>query len=518
MRVYRRQPLWWSDPLPKAARIETKQFTMESRLLDRLNMFAKHSRYLIALAFAPFAVSQVQLQFAYPHVAVANAAPLSTGYSYSRVVLLANGDKLLVGSTSVSNSIGLSGSPIQHSQIALAALGPFAFPNGVPPGALPMLGGSGNDIPQAAAVDSSGNIWIAGITDSDDFNLVNPIVAQKVAYRTAGFVIELDPTGTKLLFASYLAGQQRSSGTSLVCCYYATAITAIAIDAGGNAYLGGLTNETDFPTTPGAFMTKGPTVGADASGNTFFYSFVVKISSTGKLGYSTLIGTGSSLCTAGSPCVGFESTSATVSSMAVDATDAATAAGVKGGSDNLGSGYVARLSADGSKLLWSASAGANYAGVRELFMAQDSSGNVDLLGQYVTGVTAVGNPGLPPQAGTPGIFAEKLSTNGSTVLYSTDLGQAPDAKPAGIALDAAGDAYLAGTSSSAQFPVVAGVPNLGADFILALDPTGSKPQALFRFPLGTVSNPPSIDVSGQILLPGSTGSLLTVAPKSSTRQ
>ena len=61
-------------------------------------------------------------------------------------------------------------------------------------------------MPQAAAVDPSGNVWIAGNTDSDDFNLVNPIVVQKVPYRTAGFVIELDPTGNNLLFATLSGG------------------------------------------------------------------------------------------------------------------------------------------------------------------------------------------------------------------------------------------------------------------------------------------------------------------------
>jgi uncharacterized protein (TIGR03437 family) len=92
------------------------------------------------------------------------------------------------------------------------------------------------------------------------------------------------------------------------------------------------------------------------------------------------------------------------------------------------------------------------------------------------------------------------------------LGQSADASPAGIALDASGNAYLAGTSSSAQFPVLAGVPNLGPDFVLELDPSGAKPQALFRFPRGTVSAQTSFDSSGQLLLPGPSGSLLTLPP------
>src|SRR5579872_2299844 len=471
---------------------------------SRQFVYSKHFRNLMAFILAPLAVAQVQLQFAFPGFASPN-----TAYVYTQIVLLPNSDTLFIGSGSVSSANGLYISPIQHAQIAFAALGPAMFQNGEPPDALPALGGSGNDVPQAATVDPSSNIWIAGNTDSDDFSLINPIVSQKVPYRTVGFILELDPTGTKLLSASYLAGQQRSDPRCLPC-YYATSITAMAIDGTGNIYLGGSTDEVDFPTTPGAFMTKaGSPAGSDDFGDRFFYSFVVKISSAGKLVYSTLLGTGSGTCGGGSACIGKESTSATIGSMAVDSTGAVTVAGTKSGGSILGSGYVSHLSADGSRLLWSASVGANYAGIPALFMAQDSHGNLDLFGRYVT---AILTPGLPPQAGTPGLFAEKLSSDGSTVIYSTDLGQAADANPAGITLDGSGNAYLAGTSSSARFPGLAGVPNLGADFVLALDPLGSKPQTLFRFPRGTVSAPPSFNTSGQLLLPGPTGSLLTLSP------
>jgi uncharacterized protein (TIGR03437 family) len=101
-----------------------------------------------------------------------------------------------------------------------------------------------------------------------------------------------------------------------------------------------------------------------------------------------------------------------------------------------------------------------------------------------------------------------LSANGSTWLYTTDLGLAPDAGAAGIALDSSGDAYLAGTSSSPQFPALAGVPALGADFVLRLDAAGTKPQKLFRFPTGVVTAPPAFESDGRLMLPGVHGSLL----------
>ncbi len=332
---------------------------------------------------------------------------------------------------------------------------------------------------------------------------------QKAPYRTAGFVLELDPTGTKLLFATYLAGQQRP-GLSCSACYYATTATALAIDESGNVYVGGSTNEADYPTTPGAFMTKPNPIGASPFGDTFFYSFVTKISPAGKLVYSTFLGSGPGDCgLGGSACIGHESTSQDIESLAVNGAGQVTASGVGGGGYSLGSGYVARLAANGSSLLWSHPVGANYPGVGCLYLAQQSDGSLDLFGCYVT---AILTPGLPAEAGTPGLFATRLGSDGATVLYAADFGQSPDSSAAGIALDASGNVFLAGTSSSAQFPTLAGVPNLGADFVMELDPSGAKPRALFRFPRGTVSAPPSFDTSSQLLLLGSGGALLTLPP------
>jgi len=122
------------------------------------------SRYVLiqALAFSVTATAQVQLEFASPLFTLSNAR-------YSTAVELPNGHTLLVGSSHPASAIGLSDSR-PHAQIALTAIGSVPFQNGEPPDVLPVLGGSGNDEPQAATVDPRGNTWIIGNTDSDDFN------------------------------------------------------------------------------------------------------------------------------------------------------------------------------------------------------------------------------------------------------------------------------------------------------------------------------------------------------------
>jgi uncharacterized protein (TIGR03437 family) len=447
---------------------------------------------LVPAVLSPLAVAQVQLEF---------APPLSGPYTYSRVVPLPNGNRLFVGTYRISSALGLYNPAVPRDQIALVTLG--AAPGPYP---YPAPGGSGNDVPKAVAVDRSGNIWIAGETDSDDFVLVNPIVSQKVPYRTAGFVMELDPTGQKLLFSTYLGGQRRATLSYPPIASYAT---AIALDAAGNAYVGGSTNEADFPNTPGALLSGHG--GADSFLDTYYYSFLVKISSAGKLVYSTELRTGSSSCLGGSRCIGHSSTYAGVSDLAVDSTGVVTVAGVANGAYNPGNGYISRVAPDGSKLIWETDLKGNWAAVG-VTMAQDSAGNVNLFGAYVT---LIENPGGIPSAysaGPRGLYAAKLGADGSTWLYVTDLGLSPDASAAGIALDSSGNAYLAGTSSSPQFPALNGVPALGADFVLRLDSAGAKPQKLFRFPTGVVTGPPVFDAGGQLLLLGNYGALLHLPP------
>jgi len=102
------------------------------------------------------------------------------------------------------------------------------------------LGGSGGDGASSIAVDSLGRAYVAGGTSSTDFPVLNPIQAHLAGAQDA-FVTKLSATGNSLFFSTYLGGTAVDVANS------------IRLDSAGNAFVGGATDSTNFPTTPGAF-------------------------------------------------------------------------------------------------------------------------------------------------------------------------------------------------------------------------------------------------------------------------
>ena len=113
------------------------------------------------------------------------------------------------------------------------------------------LGGSGSDSPLGIAVDSSGDAYLTGTTTSSNFPTTAGVY--QTAYNTGGtnaFVTELNPSGTGLVYSTFMSGSTLATGgTSL------GAGTCIAVDGAGDAYMGGYTGASNFPTTPGACQT-----------------------------------------------------------------------------------------------------------------------------------------------------------------------------------------------------------------------------------------------------------------------
>jgi hypothetical protein len=109
------------------------------------------------------------------------------------------------------------------------------------------FGGSNGDMATGIAIDSAENIYVTGTTASDDFPTLNPI--QLTLHGSSDqFVAEMNPSGSALLYSTYLGGSGRE-GSALI------STKAIAVDAMGNAYIVGATASTDFPVTQMAFQT-----------------------------------------------------------------------------------------------------------------------------------------------------------------------------------------------------------------------------------------------------------------------
>ncbi len=114
------------------------------------------------------------------------------------------------------------------------------------------LGGDSFDSSRAIAVDSRGAAYVAGETNSADFNTVGQIEGDSDSAIRDAFISKLAPAGNTLAYSTYLGGSldDRAAG--------------IAVDSAGGAYVTGFTDSTDFNTV-------GPIQGdlADANGDAF---------------------------------------------------------------------------------------------------------------------------------------------------------------------------------------------------------------------------------------------------------
>ena len=135
------------------------------------------------------------------------------------------------------------------------------------------LGGNGADEAFAIAVDSAGNSYVTGDTDSINFPTTDGSRLAIGASMTDVFVTKLNPTGQALVYSIYIGGSGTDGGRG------------IAVDPSGNAYVAGFTASTDFPTTAGAFQ---PRHGGGSAGP--WDAFVLKLSPEGALSYSTYLG------------------------------------------------------------------------------------------------------------------------------------------------------------------------------------------------------------------------------------
>lgn len=224
----------------------------------------------------------------------------------------------------------------------------------------------------------------------------------------------------------------------------------IAVDGAGNAFIAGSTTSADFPDTLGAFQRSL----VDAAGSGVSDAFVAKINAGGTaLEYATYLGgTGTDEALRVAINALGEAHVVGLTASADFPTTAGVAQRVIGGGTDA---FVTRLNATGSALVFSTFLGGSDEDVA-LGVALDGLGAV-----YVTGRTAsvdfpTGTPLQATLAGSRDAFVTKLTALGVGV-YSTYLGGAATDSGSGIAVSAAGEAYVAGVTTSADFPTTAGV-------------------------------------------------------------
>ena len=289
--------------------------------------------------------------------------------------------------------------------------------------------GSGNSSLAAASIDASGNIWITGQTDSDDFPLVRPLFFQKADYHAIGFVAKLD-ANLNILFSTFLGGQPALGPSNP---------TNIGLDSSGNAYVVGNTEDTAFPTTGSGFG-----VGAPSSNplNPQTYTFVLKISSDGsRLLYSRLLGGNGSPCTGGSACIGY-AVYTIPSAIVVNANGSLTVAGATNATNfpitanayqTVGGAFITRISADGAQLIWSTEVGiaTQFLGLRFFSSVQsialDAADDVYVAGSSGGSIATTPNAlqstvALSVYPAVLNGFAIELSSDATQLLYATNLG------------------------------------------------------------------------------------------------
>ncbi|MGB7763213.1 MAG: SBBP repeat-containing protein [Bryobacteraceae bacterium] len=307
----------------------------------------------------------------------------------------------------------------------------------------------GIDSIQGVGHDAAGNIFVVGTVDN------SPIPGHGADIVAA----RLDPNATTVAYFVYLGGSSTDQAM------------AMAVDAQGNAYITGNTSSNDFPVTSGF---GGPVTRGTAA------PFAVKLNPSGAVVYATLF--------AG----------------AINATPMAIA--VDGGGNVIISGTAGPGAAYPATPGAFSSAGANVlpfvtkldpTGTKVVFSAVGVGGSQIVLGPqgdiFLAGSTTSASYPTTPEAFQTTFasfclpagftcyqvgeqYVTHLSADGTQLIYSTYLTGSKGATNLALAVDSAGNAYVTGSTGSADYPytAAAGAGDRAGLFLTKLDPTGSK--------------------------------------------
>jgi uncharacterized repeat protein (TIGR01451 family) len=368
------------------------------------------------------------------------------------------------------------------------------------------IGGSGDDRGNAIAVDSDGNAYITGETNSLETSF--PTVAgpdRNFNGNVDAFVAKLNAAGTALIYAGFIGGTGDDRGK------------AIAVDSGGNAYITGDTTSTQisFPVITGPDLTHNGATDA----------FVAKVNASGTaLSYAGFIGgsavdQGNAIAVDGSnrAYVAGSTLSQGVSFPSGIGFGALTSFDVleNGGVD----GFVVRVAPDGAALEYASYIG-GVGDDRVFGVAVDGAGAA-----YLTGETNSNGLSFPVmgsldsvQNGGVDAFVAKVNPAGTALVYAGFVGGGGEDRGKAIAivpgcpLDC--DAYIAGETSSTElsFPVTGGpdlIHNGGIDgFVAKINAAGTA--LIYAGYIGGVgtdrANGIAVDFAGRAHIVGETDS------------
>jgi uncharacterized protein (TIGR03437 family) len=331
------------------------------------------------------------------------------------------------------------------------------------------LGGANNAYATAIAVDGAGRAYIAGNENEycTPYQSCFPTTSGAVISggSTGGgspqyaFVTAFDPTGAQLLYSTIfgdLNGFKCTNGCG------GTYATGVAVDANGYFYLVGETTAGKLPTTVGAYQPTGAPLDSAGVYVQAWRGFVAKfipVTSPGGvlLAYATYLGGHT------------QALGDYISGITIDSASNAYIVGYTNSPDfpvtkgvystvcgpngqNCAAAHVTKLNPTGSTILWSTFVGDSKGdGSDGLFFTGpiqlDGKGNVYIMGQAGPGFPLV-NPVEPPV--TPGymeVTIAELDPAGANLLFSTRIGASGGlntTNPAGMAVDSAGNIYLAG--------------------------------------------------------------------------
>ncbi len=297
-----------------------------------------------------------------------------------------------------------------------------------------VIGGTANTVPTALALDRDGNVWVTGRTQASDLPMVKPVQG-KIAGKTNAFVMKFDAEG-KLLFSTYYGGESHETPV------------AIAVDSQGSAYIAGRATSENMPVR-NALQPKLAATNADG--------FLVKYSSAGELEYATYLGGKGPFDNIHAIAVGPDDSLYVAGENATDGLATANA-WIK--EAHAYSSFAARISTDGSRLIYYTYIGASggYSVARAI--AVDAQGRAWVAGhtsskRFATTANAIQ---AAYAGGRRDAFLVRLTEDGSNADYVSYLGGSfhgdvdPDESVAAIRVDHRGFLVIAGSTYSPDFP------------------------------------------------------------------